>query len=139
MADFSLPWGDDLAISPSGGILLIDGDVLARERVIRRLCSNPRTVLDDGTVLDPDHLLHPAFGAGLGRVVGRSVSLAGRADLDEIETAIRNTLRAEPSVSQEQPPQITLIVVHGGVRAVIAYTSATTGQPIALPALLVQS
>lgn len=139
MADFSLPWGDDLAISPSGGLLLVDGDVLTRERVIRRLCSNPLTVLDDGTVLDPDYLLHPTFGAGLGRVVGSSISLSARTDLDAIETAIRNTLRAEPTVSQEQPPNITLIVVHGGVRAVIAYTSATTGQTITLPALLIQN
>ena len=37
MSDLSLPWGGDLSLSPTGGVELISGSQLTRERLVRRL------------------------------------------------------------------------------------------------------
>jgi hypothetical protein len=129
-----LDLGGDLAQSPSGGIAIAEGDVLSRQRVIRRLCSLNFVTLPNGTVLDGDYLEDSAYGTVLGRFVG---SAPGQPDIDGMESNVRAALAAEHSVAQTQPITITFAIYSDGVLITIAYSSAYTGKPVAPITLLV--
>ena len=60
MADVWCEWNDDFQVSASGGLLLADGDDLARQRIVRRLCT---------AVLG--YVWHPEYGAGLPQRIGQ--------------------------------------------------------------------
>lgn len=134
MGNLYLDLGGDIQVSPSGGLAIAEGDVLSRQRVIRRLCSLIRQVNPDGTVLDGDYLEDNAYGTVLGRFVG---SAPGRPDFDGMEASVRAALAAEHSVAQTQPPTINFALYTNGVRVTISYMSAYTGQPVAPLTLLV--
>lgn len=133
MGDFALPFGGDLSASPSGDFATVDHDLKTIQRIIRRLCTNPRVVLPDGEILDADYRYSPSYGAGVGRVVG---SAASQQDLNQLENAVRQTLRAESGVSQATPPTITMTIVSGGVILRVTYVSAYNAQVVNLPALV---
>ena len=65
MADLSLPWGGDLALSSTAGLALVDGSQLTQQRLVRRLLTNPG-----------DDPFDVTYGAGLGRFVGRPVDVS---------------------------------------------------------------
>jgi hypothetical protein len=134
MGNLYLDLGGDLGVSPSGGIAIAEGDVLSRQRVIRRLVSLFRVVKPDGTVLDGDYIEDNAYGTVLGRFIG---SAPGPVDFDGMETNVRAALSAEHSVAQTQPPTINFALYSDGVLIQISYTSAYTGKPVAPINLLV--
>ena len=63
MQDLSHEFGADLAAGPTGDLALADGVALGRQRVLRRLLTNPG-----------DYIWQPEYGAGLGRFVGEPAS-----------------------------------------------------------------
>lgn len=134
MGNMYLDLGGDLQVSPSGGIAIAEGDVLSRQRVIRRLCSLVRVVEPDGSVLDGDYLEDLKYGTELGRFVGSS---PGQPDIDGMEAQARAALKSEDSVAKTQPATITFKLYSDGVRMLINYTSAYTGKPVAPITLLV--
>lgn len=132
MSDLSLEYGGDLDVSQDGDYAIADGDVELRQDVIRALATNKREVLDDGTILDAEYLFHEDYGASLGRRIGRTVSRGGAGpDTNAIENSTRRALATVPGISKTQPPAIKTIVVEGGVRLLIAPTSAATNKPVA--------
>ncbi len=132
MSDLSLEYGNDLDIAPDGDFAIADGDVELRQDIVRALATNAREVLDDGTILDAEYLFHQDYGASLGRRVGRTVSRGGTGpDQGAIENSVRRALGTVPGVSKTQPPAIKSSVVSGGVRLLIAPTSAATNKPVA--------
>lgn len=133
MGDLACDWGGDLGASPSGDFAVASGELLSRQRVVRRLLNNRRLVLDDGEILSADYLYDPEFGESLGRRIGSDV---GPQSLAEVVAFVREGLQGEDTVDQTQPPTVLLTRVEGGLRLKISYIYAATGAPITLPSLV---
>ena len=91
MADFSLPWGGDLSLSPTAGLALVSGAVLTEQRLIRRLLTNPG-----------DDPWNPGYGAGLGRFVGQPVNTAALSALISEQALLEATVASVTSVAVVQ-------------------------------------
>ena len=111
MTDFFLEWNNDFVVSPSGGLVLVDGDDEARQRLMRRLCT---------AVIG--YIWHPEYGAGLPQKIGDPW------EPTEIEAICRDQVNMETSVATFPPPLVNVAeVIPGMVSIDIAYTSALTG------------
>ncbi len=119
-------WGGDLSATPAGDVLTAQGTARGQQRVLRRLLTNPRQVLADGTILPPDYPWQPTYGAGLPRMIGTNASVS------EITAAIRGQLYLEASVSRIPEPIITVKPLQGGVAVSVQYNDAASGSPTTL-------
>jgi phage baseplate assembly protein W len=110
MADLQLPWGGDLTVAPGGDLLLVDGDALGVQRVLRRLLTNPG-----------DLVFHAEYGAGLGSFVGQAAP-------QRMAALIAAQAVQESAVARTPAPQVGVTsTADGTLTAVLRYTSATTG------------
>jgi hypothetical protein len=91
MADVALEWNGDFEVSPQGGLVLVDGDELARQRIIRRLFTAVQ-----------GYVWHPEYGAGLPQRIG-NVARQRR-----IESIVRSQIALEASVAASPPPRVTV-------------------------------
>jgi len=108
MADASLVWGGDLAVTPAGDLSMSEGGALGQQRVLRRLMTN---------VLD--YTWQPTYGGGLGQFVGAVASAR------TVEGAIRAQLYAEASVAHQPEPNVsTNPTPDGSVYVNILYADA---------------
>lgn len=105
----------DLKPSGTGDLALSSGMDMSRERVLRRLLTNPG-----------DYPFHPTYGAGLARMVGDT------ADVGRIKATIRGQMLLEEGVAQQPEPQVSVTLIPGGVTCTIRYTDAASGQPAVL-------
>lgn len=135
MADLYCDYGDDLKVGANGDYAFADGDVLLRQLVMRALGTNDREVLDDGTVLDAELVMHPQYGAGLGRDVGKAVSPRS-GDINRIERRVRRALASVDGVWKVQPQVVQFAVVRGGLRIVVGFVSAATNKPTSIGLVL---
>ena len=111
MADISHTMGADLSLSATGDLLVVNGDTLTQQRVLRRLFTNAG-----------DYIWHLAYGAGLGQMVGRPANAAA------IENIIRSQIFAESAVAQVPAPIVTTSAASDGVvTTTIQYADAVTG------------
>lgn len=124
--DLSQLWGADLSASSSGDLVSASGTTRGQQRVLRRLLTNPRQVLADGTILPPDYPWQPTYGAGLPRLIGSTASVA------EITAAIRAQIYLEASVARQPEPVIAVTPIQGGVAVSVKYNDATSGGPTTL-------
>lgn len=115
MNDLSHVIYSDLKPGPSGDVAVSADLDAGRERVLRRLLTNPG-----------DYPFHPEYGAGLARMVGDT------ADVGRIKAAIRGQMLLEAAVAQQPEPVISVAVIPGGVTCSIRYTDAASGQPAVL-------
>lgn len=102
MPDLSHQWGSDLLLSPSGDIGQADGVLLNRQRILRRLLTNPG-----------DYMWSPDYGAGLGRFIGQPASEL------RIRAEIRSQVFKEPSVARNPEPIIDINISPGGQAGLI--------------------
>jgi hypothetical protein len=126
LTDIDHFWGGDLGLGATGDLGTAQSTNRGQQRVLRRLLTNPRAVLPDGTVLPPDCPWHPNYGAGLPRFVGLAVDPA------EIVALIRGQILLEDSVAATPAPQITVSTITNGLAVSIRYTDAATGTPAVL-------
>lgn len=113
MADIALVFGADLAPGATGDLATVRGTEWGRQRVLRRLLTNPG-----------DYIWQPTYGAGLGRFVGQPVSAA------QIRAVVRGQIFKEAAVSRSPEPVIDVAVDPTGVASVsISYADARTGEP----------
>lgn len=116
MADLSHAFGADLALAPGGDAATADGALLGRQRVLRRLLTNPG-----------DYLWNPGYGAGLGRFVGQPASAA------RIRSAIRAQIFLEAAVARRPEPAIEVRVEPSGqVAVLLRYADSASGLTQAL-------
>jgi len=113
MADAALIWQNDLSFSPTSDVLLTTGSEEGRERVIRRLLTNPG-----------DYLGHPDYGAGLPAMVGTLATPA------QIEAVVRSQLLQEVAVAADPPPQVSIGTILNGISVIVSYNDAQTGEPV---------
>lgn len=122
LSDISHVWGSDALTSPTGDLGVVDQATRSQQRVLRRLLTNP---LDANG--PPDYAMHPDYGAGLARYVGRAVDPA------KLRTLIRGQMLMEDSVARNPQPQITVATPDPSTISVyIRYTIAGTGAPATL-------
>ncbi len=115
MPDIQQMWGADFTLTPSGDLNLVDGDDLTRERLLRRLLTTVR-----------GYIFHQSYGAGIPQRIGDTL------DSNVVTAVISAQVRKEATVATTPAPQITVTPILNGVSAYIKYTSAITGQHIAL-------
>ena len=105
-------FGGDLALSATGDLLPADGIEESKQRILRRLLTNPG-----------DYLWHPDYGAGLPSYIGRPLDAAALSSL------IKSQMYAEGGVSQDPEPLIALQPIPNGISVRIGYTALPSGQP----------
>lgn len=118
MADAWLEWNGDFQVSAGGGLLLADGDDLARQRILRRLLTATK-----------GYVWQPEYGAGLPQRVGRP------ARAETISSIVRSQIALEAAVSPDPPPTIKVAqdANQPGLFTIsISYTDAATGEPVNL-------
>lgn len=112
MADLALQFGGDLAVGPTGDLLLADGVALTQGRVLRRLLTN-----------HGDYIWQLSYGAGLAQFVGQpgvSAAVAGVA---------RAQILLETSVAQAPAPVVKAIAGDDGSLSLsVSYTNAASKQ-----------
>lgn len=105
MADLSHTMGGDLALSASGDLLTASGAEATRQRVLRRLLTNPG-----------GYLWHAEYGAGLPGMVGQPANAA------RIAAVIRRQMQLEPGVGVAPTPSVDVVAQAGGtVTATVRY------------------
>lgn len=111
MPDLWHQFGDDLLATPSGDLATVDGMQLGRQRVLRRLLTNPG-----------DYLWQLDYGAGLARFVGEPVDTA------RLRAVIRTQIFREAAVARSPEPVIDVQPAPAGAVYVgITYTDAPSG------------
>ncbi len=115
MADASALWGDDMALTATGDLLLVDDIDLSNQRLIRRLCTNPN-----------DYIWHPAYGAGLPGYIGLAVPPSS------VIGAAAAQIPQEQTVSRSPVPQISAQLGPDMISMTIQYETATSGAPVLL-------
>ena len=111
MADLSLEFGTDLSISPSGDLVMSEGDNLTRQRILRRLMTAGRA-----------YVWHQDYGAGLPQRLGLT------AQARVIRSICMAQIRLEASVAKLPIPKIQVTPAPGGFLSIgIFYTNAISG------------
>jgi hypothetical protein len=113
--DIDHDWSGDVAVSLSGDLNRANRLTRSRQRVLRRLLTNPG-----------DYIWHPTYGAGLPAQIGRNLDLA------KLRALIRGQMLLEPSVLRSPEPTIVLKSIANGVAVRISYIALPDRQPVAL-------
>ena len=116
MPDLSHEFGGDLAAGPTGDLVLAEGAALGRQRVLRRLLTNPG-----------DYIWQPDYGAGLGRFVGQPAAP------ERIRAVVRSQIFREPSVARSPEPVVEVRAGDDGrVFVAIRYADADSGETLSI-------
>lgn len=107
-------WGQDVQFSASGDALTASGVTELNQRIVRACLTPPGT-----------YIWHPTYGLGLGRFVGKALSIEQKA---EIQALIKSVLKDEPDVQKQPAPTYTFVSNASGLLSVtIKYIYAPTG------------
>ncbi len=127
MSDLFHYWSGDLNLSATGGLLTADGLEQSKQRVLRRLLTNPAQYDTNGNVTVPgDYIWQRDYGAGLAAYIGQNL------DIPSLTARIRAQMYLEASVLHDPEPVISLQAIPNGVAAQITYYEADSGLPVLL-------
>jgi hypothetical protein len=116
MPDAFLEWNGDFKVSASGGLRMVDGDELTRQRLMRRLCTAVQ-----------GYIWHKDYGAGLPQKIGSVYSPSA------IEAVVRKQVNFEATVAPSPPPRVKVSSARdelGLIPIDISYTDAVTGEAV---------
>jgi len=108
-------WGGDVILGLTGDFSRASHADRSKQRVLRRLLTNPG-----------DYIFHPAYGAGLPKLVGQAI------DLPKTQALIRGQMLLEASVAKSPGPTIKARLIPGGLSVAISYTVLPDRQPVSL-------
>ena len=118
MFDLAHQWAGDLSVSSCGDLALASDGEVVKQRVFRRLLTNPN-----------GYLWHPEYGGGLSQFVGLPSTPA------DIEAVVREQLGQEQAVAQDPIPLITTRIAdaaNGYVVTDISFTGVTSQTTVPL-------
>jgi phage baseplate assembly protein W len=110
MSAISQFYGNDIDASSNGSLMLVDGTDMTKQRILRRLMTNPG-----------DYVHHTEYGAGLPRWIGMTL------DVPKITANIRGQMLLEDGVAKTPEPAISVEEIPDGISCSISYTDADTG------------
>ena len=113
--DIGHTWGGDLGLSGTGDLLRVNLVERSKERVLRRLLTNPG-----------DYTSHPDYGAGLPQMVGLAV------DPTKTAALITGQMLREASVVQSPAPTVQVGLITNGIAVSIRYLVAPDRTPAVL-------
>jgi hypothetical protein len=123
--DFYLDWNQGLKLTPSGSIQTATGWDRVRQRIIRRIITNPARQLPNGTFTPADNVFSMFYGIGLGTEVDR----ASDADHQEvIKRKIAQGVLEDEDVDSTIPPSIQFIAPTPSEIWIIIGVTLVTGQ-----------
>ena len=134
--DLSLPWGSDLAIGPNGDFKGVTDDAATKERIVRRLLTNPIGLDSNGTeVAECDYHFHPNYGAGTRRYVHGVITQ----ELQQtVQQRVTDQALQEPSVVATPAPVVNVTkTLDGFGLAIDASVSTVTGGIVTIPTIAV--
>ncbi len=103
--------GSDLSIGSGGDLATASGSEAVRERVLRRLLTNPG-----------EYIWQLTYGGGLAGFVGQVANVAS------IQAVVRGQMLLEPSVARTPAPTAEILSSGNGVVAgVITFADSETG------------
>lgn len=108
-------WGSDLQLSPTGDLSRSSRVERSKQRVLRRLMTNPG-----------DYIWHPAYGAGLPALVGTNATAAA------VQALVRGQMLLEASVARDPEPTVAVQTISNGLAVQITYAVPPEKQPVAL-------
>ena len=115
MADLFTIWQNDIPFLMSGDAAVAYSSEQGRQRVMRRLFTNPG-----------DYFAHPDYGAGLPLKVGTTDTGA------ELQAIVLSQMLLEDVVSQDPAPIVTVGQILNGVTILVQYSDAITGEPVTI-------
>jgi phage baseplate assembly protein W len=127
MTDFSLEWSGDLILTvPKGGITLVSDADLTRQRLIRRLLTNPG-----------DYIFDTNYGAGLGRFIGSPINVNDISGLVNEQALLENTVDEVISVTvnSDNIGYVNCTIIYTdksdtGIQQILSLTVTPTGYQI---------
>jgi hypothetical protein len=124
--DFSLDYNSDLTLTPSGSIQMATGWTQVRQRIVRRIITNPARQLPDGTFQVADDIFAPTFGVGLGSLVDQAFDQDFQA---ELERKIAQGVLQDEDVNSTIPPSIIFQRPNPATLVIVIGVTLLTGQP----------
>lgn len=123
--DFWLDWNGDFLLTPAGSIQPATGWDQVRQRITRRLLTQPAVANADGTTTPPGYMFAPDFGVGLPKSVDKPV------DPDAQQLLTRYISRAvleDADVLSTSPPSVAFQVVDPETIRIVIGVTLLTGQ-----------
>lgn len=127
MTDLAHYIGDDLSLSATGDLGLVDGTTEGEQRLLRRLLTNASERDATGNVISVgDYIWHTDYGAGVPKEVGKTL------DARRIRALIRAQMFKEAIVAHNPDPVIIVAPITNGVSVRIQYVDANTRKPVSV-------
>jgi hypothetical protein len=119
LSDLYQIWSTDLEASNSGDLQAVTGTERGKQRILRRLMTNPG-----------DYIFDPSYGLGLPQYVGQPQS---KDMLDKINGIASSQILQEAVVAPSPPPVVSITQLPDfSLWVWIQYVDAPTGTPIVL-------
>src|SRR6185312_11619576 len=97
--------GADLIVSQTGGIVLANGWDQIRQRILRRIFTNSKFVLQDGTPVPSDYIFDTRYGLSFRALIGQNFTKTLR---DQMQSICYQAAIIDEGVDPGQPPEITI-------------------------------
>ncbi|MBV9984496.1 hypothetical protein [Bradyrhizobium sp.] len=108
-------FGADLNAAASGDLLTVDGVNKNKQRLLRRLLTNPG-----------DYIFEPSYGAGLAAKIGQPFSASACAAI------IKSQMFLESFVARDPAPTIVVTQIANGLSVQLQYFDSSIGQNVPL-------
>lgn len=105
MPSLYMEWGEDLVLTPGGSLQMASGWDEVRQRIERRLLTNPLEVLPDGEPVTPDYIFDTTYGLGIPKYVGQNPT---QDQLNQLRQKTNQGVMIDDQVSNAYPPGISL-------------------------------
>ena len=101
----ALMLGEDLVISGMGGLAMVAGWEQVKQRILRRLFTNPAFTRADGQPIPADYIFDPEYGIGVNTLIGEPQDSDFR---NRLRLAVNSAVLVDQSVDATSPPEVEL-------------------------------
>ena len=123
MTTLYLEWNSDFVLTPAGSLQLATGWDSVRQRIERRIITNPAQQLPSGISTPADYVFDSAYGVGAGSLVGQPYNQNFIASLRQ---KIQAGVLSDAAVDTSVPPSINVTTPQNdAVWAVVGVTLAS--------------